>query len=226
MEKNLLVLKATHDICGNEIGLIENQCCLLEIGYYQEDLDSLSTLQSICEKYDSMGISFDYVYLCTHANVEGFDMNVGGTSIESDWHEFSKIICKSKMINADSIFLLACCRGGIFQVATDLMAICSKINYVCGAIWTLEPWDLTTGFTVFIYNLEKKNAEPSYASKKASQATDFTFRCYDRAEIESTHQFNNRQNKLFSVIGWDAETKSWITPISDKEVLSENYPKL
>lgn len=34
MDKNLLVLKATNDICGDEIGLIENQCSLFAIECY------------------------------------------------------------------------------------------------------------------------------------------------------------------------------------------------
>lgn len=135
------------------------------------------------------------------------------------WARFSQLICESELLNDDTIFLLACCRGGLFSVATTLMAVCYKINYVCGPSWELTPPDLATGFVVFLYSLVLKRAEPHYAAKKATDATDYTFNCYDRQEAESHPSYQIQRIELYKEIGWMDQDGNWV---ESDPVITEN----
>lgn len=217
--KYLLILKAHEDICGNEIGLVTHQAQFFNITVVEETIDSERTLLDIFEKHEREKISFDFVYLCTHADSSGFDIKMGIDKSEMTWARFAQIVCESGVLNYNTVFLLACCRGGLFKVATDMFAVCNKINFICGAKWTLRPADLSTGFVVFLYNLCFKSAEPSYAAQKATAATDYTFVCHDRSEIESHPQFENRRWALYREIGWADEQGIWV---EDDEKIKEN----
>jgi hypothetical protein len=210
MNKSILILKASKDVCGNEIGLIGNHCKLLGMEVLVEPVLTEDAFSVIVSKYEKARIHFDYIYLCTHGNINGFAVDMGAGDHFVTWSRFSQLICVSGILNPETILLLGCCRGGLFQVATDIMAICNSINFVCGVKWSVEPWDLTTGFVVFLHNIENKKAEPSYAAQKASLATDYTFTCYDRDEVEMMPQFQNRQAQLYQNLGWMDEDGNWI----------------
>jgi hypothetical protein len=209
-KKSILILKATKDICGNEIGLIQNHCELLKMNTTVEHIDSEAGLNKIIEKLATQNKSFDFIYLCTHGDKEGFLANMGDAEHNISWAKFGQILCESWIINDDSILLLACCKGGLFQVTTDILSVCNKINFVCGVKWNVAAWDLTTGFVVFLHNIINKDAEPSYAAQKASLATDYTFVCYDRDEIEMHPQYLQRQGDLFYFLGWTDKEGNWI----------------
>jgi hypothetical protein len=208
--KNLLILKAHHDICGDEIGLITHQGQFLGINVKEETVDSEQTLIDIFKKFSSIRLEFDFVYLCTHADRYGFDIEMGINKTVMTWGRFGQLVCESGILNDNTVFLLACCRGGLFKVATDMFAVCNKINFVCGAKWTLRPADLATGFVVFLYNICFKKAEPFYASQKATLATDYSFVCHDRAEIESHPQYEHRRFELYKEIGWVDDAGVWV----------------
>lgn len=216
--KNILILKASKDICGNEIGLIENHCQLLEMNVYPETISNEAELEKVVEKYAKTEVCFDYIYLCTHGSPKDFLVDIGDDEFDISWSRFAELMCENAILNDDSFFLLACCKGGFFQVATDMMACCHKINFVCGVKWTVAPWDLTTGFVVFIHSLETKLSEPSYAAKKASLATDYTFVAYDRDEIEMSPQYENRKKVLFEELGWANTDGEIIT--EDEKILA------
>ncbi len=217
--KNLLILKAHHDICGDEIGLITHQGQFLGINVKEETVDSEQTLIEIFEKYSSIGLEFDFVYLCTHADSYAFDIEMGVNKSNMTWGRFGQLVCESDILNDNTVFLLACCRGGLFKVATDMFAVCNKINFVCGAKWTLRPTDLATGFVVFLYNICFKKAEPFYAFQKATLATDYSFVCHDRAEIESHQQYEHRQFELYQEMGWIDDAGVWV---ETDETIKEN----
>ena len=217
MDKNLLILRGHKDICGNEIGLIETQCKFMNIGVHSEDLINEYTFEEIIDRYLSKGVCFDFIYLCSHGDHEGFDINMDGTNTFMTWAQFGKAICESSILNEDTIFLLACCRGGLFSVATDLIAVCNKINFVCGVKWKARGLDITTGFLVILYNLIFKKSELSYACQKATLATDYTFDCFDRAEIECHPNFYNRQDQMYEKAGW---TDNGDIIIQDTDVFS------
>lgn len=217
--KNLLILKAHQDICGNEIGLIKHQGGFLGIDVKEETIESEQTIIDIFKKYSDSGIQFDFVYLCTHADGNAFEIKMGIFESDVTWGRFGQLVCESGILNEDTVFLLACCRGGLFKVATDMFAVCNKINFVCGAKWTLRSADLATGFVVFLYNICFKKAEPFYASQKATLATDYSFVCHDRAEIESHPQYEYRRFELYKEIGWVDEEGVWI---ESDETIKEN----
>lgn len=217
--KNLLILKAHHDVCGNEIGLITHQAQFLNINVTEEVIDSERTMLDVFAKHEGNGGTFDFVYLCTHADGQGFDIEMGIDKSDMTWGRFAQIVCESGVLNDETVFLLACCRGGLFKVATDMFAVCNKIHYVCGAKWTLKPADLATGFVVFLYNLSFRAAEPSYAAQKATAATDYTFACHDRSEIESHPQYENRRWELYKEIGWADNEGVWV---EDDATIKEN----
>jgi hypothetical protein len=211
-KKSVLVLKASKDICGSEMGLIQHQFQLLEIDVVEEVIKSETHLQEIINNCATKNLNFTYVYLCSHGDKNGFSIDYGDVKEDVTWAKFGQIMCESLILNDDTIFLLACCKGGLFQVATDILSVCNKINFVCGVKWTVHNWDLTTGFVVFIYNLETKNAQPSYAAEKASLATDYTFACYDRDEVEMNPQYLQRRADLFHEIGWTDANGNWTEP--------------
>ncbi|MBK7880983.1 MAG: hypothetical protein WBP33_01280 [Saprospiraceae bacterium] len=208
--KSILVLRASTDICGDEVGLVTSHCQLLGMKVYKEDVPTIHALEEMVEKYLNSGTHFDYIYLCTHGDKDGFETDLSGNKISISWSQFAQQLCENGILNDDTIFLLACCKGGLMQVGIDMMSVCNKINYICGVKWNAYPWDLTTGFVVFIHNLENKNAEPNYAAQKASLATDYTFVCYDRDEVEMTSQYRIRQFELYLQLGWIDSDGNWI----------------
>lgn len=212
-----MILKATRDICGNELGLIEHNCQLLKFDVVTKSITSALNLSRTIKDLSVDDKPFDYIYLCTHGNIDGFQVDLGGRKLFIRWSRFSQLICENDILKEDTILLLACCKGGFFQVATDILATCTMINLVCGVKWNVAPWDLTTGFVVFIHNIENKNAEPSYAAQKASLATDYTFLCYDRDEVKINPQYQYRKRKLFKELNWIDDDDVII--VKDKTVL-------
>lgn len=208
--KSILVLKASADICGDEVGLVTHHCQLLGMIVHKENVPDEEALHKIIEKYAKLGTEFDYIYLCTHGDKEGFETNLSGSIIFIPWTSFSQQLCENSILKEETIFLLACCKGGLTKVAIDILSVCNKINYICGVKWTAYPWDLTTGFVVFIHNIENKNSEPSYAAQKASLATDYTFTCYDRDEVEMMPQYAIRQQEIFFELGWTDDDGVWM----------------
>jgi len=202
LKKKVLILKASKDVCGEEINLVKNQCKLLGMEVYDEEIKSYRSLQLIFTKHQKNHIKFDYIYLCTHGDGNSFEISYGKVKTSLDWGSFSVELCKRQIFDQDSILFLSCCRGGLFKVTCEIMAACEAIGYVCGVKWKVYPWDLTTGFIVFLYNMETKNAEPNYAAKKASLATDFRFECYDRPEVISNAQFRVYRREMFQRLNW------------------------
>jgi hypothetical protein len=217
--KKILILKASKSICGEEIGMISNQCMLLGMVVEEKEIDSQEKLISIFNELYNANLEYDYLYLCTHGNSEGFEIDMGTGKETMEWYMFSSILCSNSILKENGIMLLACCKGGLFTVSAEIMAACNHISYICGVKWTVNSWDLATGFNVFIYSMEKKKSEPEYAAQKASLATDYTFVCYERTEIESNPQFINIKNDLFTRLGWIDYDGNWI---EEDETIQQN----
>lgn len=217
--KRILILKASKDICGDEMSLISHHCRLLEMEVVEEEFDSEGNLIECLDRLEKESQNFDYLYLCTHGNTKEFLVDTGDSPSNIKWSRFSQLLCERDILNSESILLLACCKGGFFNVTADIFACCNRINFVCGVKWSVRPWDLTTGFVVFIHNIETKLAEPSYAAKKASLATDYTFVCYDRDEVESNPAYNHHRYSLFFELGWMDDEGNWI---EDDPVINQN----
>lgn len=178
MASNILIIKASCDICQNEIDHIEIIAKMFGlIPEIVNLVDMVQFQQSIFHKGP-----YQYIYLCTHASPYNFG-EADGSKLFS-WEEFAQELCLANCLDNDAILLLACCRGGLKKVADTLFLNCGNIDYVCGPRWKLTGADISTGFHVFIYNLESRREQPSIAVDRASKATGYDFFCYDRVESE------------------------------------------
>lgn len=202
--KRLLILKASTDVCPTEIGHITATAKLYQMA---ADIIEVNSAQEL-EKELNNGQKYDYVYLCAHANHQVFGDNQTGFNIS--WIDFGGILCQADCMNFGCIFLLACCRTGLNQVAYDLFWSCGKIEFICGPRWTLKPNDLTIAFNVFIYNMESRQTQPDEASKRMSEATGYSFNCFDRVEIEMKQDYRDREKYY-----WDYINKKYKIPADE-----------
>lgn len=186
--KNLLVIKASSDVCPTEVSHIRATCGIFKMGF---KLIEVSSEDDLREKLRD-GTKYDYIYLCAHANHMVFGDNQKD-GFELDWIDFGVIMCEADCMNYGCIFLLACCRTGLTQVAYNLFLSCPNIEFVCGPRWTLKPNDLTIAFDVFIYNMEDRGEQPNVAARRMSKATGYDFSCYDRVEVETRPDYIERE---------------------------------
>ena len=193
--KTLLILRASKDVCDVEVSQIETIAKMHQMDTIVHVVDSPDSLPKLADYKRK----FDYIYLATHANPDGFgDEGEGGYFVP--WYEFAQTICPLNVLAHDAVFLLACCRGGVRQVSYDIFAGCDMIQFVCGVRWKLVAADLTAGFHAFIYNMEHRRLQPDQAAKCASDATGYAFLCYDRVDIESTKEFKEHQEQIWGTV--------------------------
>ena len=179
MQKRLLIIKATEDICGAEINHLKSIADMLEMKHCECELKDIDQFTKCL---DASGDRYDYIYLAAHADLEGFGAEDGPVAIP--WDLFAAVLCDTDCLNQGCILLLGCCRGGLKRVAYTLFVSCNQIDYVCGPRWLVTGADITAGFHVFIYNMEIRNEQPSTAADRASWATNYDLFCYDRVELE------------------------------------------
>jgi hypothetical protein len=178
--KRMLLVKASDDVCADEIEHIENVCQMFGIEHNSIELTQLDGFQN---QVADLG-KFDFLYVGAHADTFGFGEATGNRFF--GWAEFGIVLCSANCLCPEAILLLGCCRGGLKMVAMKLFRACPKIDYISGPRWTVTAQDITTAFHVFLYNIEIRREQPSTASMRASQATGYDFYYYDRVEIEDT----------------------------------------
>ncbi len=181
--KNLLLLQVSNDICTEELITIGGQAEMYGINALKNHHVVKNQIE-LGKVLSESKIKYDYIYLCGHANQDGFGAESGDFFVP--WSEFGRLICETECLNHSAILMLACCRTGYNQVAFKLFRSCNKIDYVFGPSWTLEKEPLVAGTHIFLYNLTYKKSQPNKAAEKASIATDYDFFCYDRIEIENS----------------------------------------
>lgn len=180
MTKQLLIVKASSDICAAEVEHIRSIATMFDMKNCTVDITSIDDFRKkICPRR-----KYDYIYLAAHANTASFGTSDGIINI--GWIDFAGVLCETDCLNRECILLLGCCRGGLKGVSELLFMSCDKIDYVCGPRWLANKHDITTGFHVFIYNMEIRNEQPSHAAKRASDATGYDFFCYDRVEFDDS----------------------------------------
>ena len=180
MAKKLLILRA----CG--INEEREECDNIKI---QAQLYGIS-VNDFCPKTNGeletilhAGETYDYIYLSSHGNVDGFGNEQ--STISYSWFDFGVLLCGAACMNPDCIILLSCCRGGLSQIAYDLFYCCTKISYVVGPRQSLFPHDMLISFNILLYNLEHRNLDPIVACEKIKLGTDIRFICFDRLETEA-----------------------------------------
>ncbi len=181
MSKRLLLIKASKDICADEITHISTVAKLFGMSECTIEYSSLEDFKTkICS-----GDRYDYIYLAAHANPECFGEADG--SCTTNWCDFAMTLCELQCLKYGCVLLLGCCRGGLKVVANTLFLNCTQIDYVCGPRWTVTGADITAGFHIFVYNMVVRREQPSTAARRASKATGYDFFCYDRVETEDTY---------------------------------------
>src|SRR5688572_8836540 len=136
MAKNLLILRGSNDVCKEEVVHIAASAQLFGIKPHYCEVKSITDIENV----KNLGVKFDYIYLCAHANLYGFGDN---ETYSIEWTDFGSAICVKEILNEGCVFLLACCRTGLNKVAYDLFFSCTLIEYVCGPRWTLKALDLS-----------------------------------------------------------------------------------
>jgi hypothetical protein len=174
--KRLLTLKASADICVAETSHIKTIADLIGL---ECDHLTITDINQVVEG-TCQGKKYNYIYLCGHANDEGFG-EADGSKLFS-WSDFAISLCSANWLNTEGVLFLATCRGGLRSIADTMFRMCGKIDYICGPRWSVDKHDLTCGFHSFIYNLEVRREEPAVAIERASAATGRHFFCYDRLE--------------------------------------------
>ncbi len=189
MNKKILILRA----CGlpdekHECDNIRIQAELYGIKVDDYCPKTNEELEGILGK----GIEYDYIYLSSHGDKEGFCNEIG--SINYSWFDFGVVLCSSRCMKEDCIIMLSCCRGGLSQVAYDLFFCCNRISYIVGPRQSLIPDDMLIAFNVLMYNLTHRKVDPIVACEKIKLATDIRFVCYDRLETEAESAYIMRSN--------------------------------
>ncbi len=192
--KRILILKAASDICQDEICKIEASAKHFQMEPTVIDVISLDDLK---RELNYLNFKYDYIYLCTHANENGFG-DSDSKSLDVTWERFGNILCTTNCMNYNCILLLAGCRTGLNRVAFDMFFSCGKIEFICGPRWKLIPQDLSVAFDVFIYNIEVRREEPKTAAYRMSQAVGFEFEFYDRLVVETDQDYHMRSQKIIN----------------------------
>ena len=178
-QKKILILRA----CGlqdekHECDNIISQAKLYDLDVHDYCPKTNTELEEALRK----DIVYDYIYLSSHGNVNGFGNEEG--SIEYSWLDFGGILCETECMKEDCVVMLSCCRGGLNQVAYDLFFCCPKIAYIVGPRQSLCSRDMLISFNILLYNLEYRLVDPIVACEKIKLATDIRFICFDRLETE------------------------------------------
>lgn len=187
-KRRLLIIRASQDVCGQEVELVRSHAEMLGLQVVQQVVDRPDQMKAALSGKGS----FEYFYLCSHGSRDGFE--VGRDSMS--WEEFATMVCNSSCLTEESTFLMACCRGGLNRVAYDMLIACPSIDYICGPSTAAMPTDLTTAFVVFLTQIETKGADQTFAAEKASQAIDRQFLCFDRNIVEGQQDYHLRKMEL------------------------------
>ncbi len=164
---------------------------------------------------DLFQAKYDYIYLSAHGNENGFG---NGEDVYVNWKNFGQILYNSKCLNESSFLLLSCCRGGLNDVAYDLIYFCDKIDFVCGPRYSLYTEETILGFSVFLYNVEYKRLDPIIACEKIKKASDLRFICFDRLEVQTEPSYLITKEK-YTITKVDLNNDG----VRDEILIDENY---
>lgn len=184
--KKLLILQAC-GIKGEELEIsnIRNQAILHNIAVDQYCPKTNDQLEDIMLQLQEF--SYDYVYLSSHGNDEGFGNDE--QTIQVSWRQFGILLCESGSMKKDCIVMLSCCRGGLTQVAYQLFYQCPNISYVVGPRQSLPVSEMVTCFVLFLFNIEHRGVDPLVACEKFKNGTDTRFVCFDIMETQGDFGF-------------------------------------
>lgn len=179
--KNLLFVRITDEVLTNSVNGLFNFVSHFKINIEPKDIRKVEELKPLLENK-----KYDYIYLAGHGDEVCFSDN---NEFNLMWSDIGALLCETDCLTENGIVMLYCCNGGISNVVYTLMGQCPNIKYVCGAKQTVNSLDLTTAFTMFLYNHEYKGIDPVISAQKASFATDIRLECYDKYDVENNPVF-------------------------------------
>lgn len=178
MAKNLLMLIASDDVPGCETDLIDRVVDPFEIEVKRVEIHKVDDLKSIPD------VLFDYVYICGHADKRAFGGSgeASDRNVEVEWPTLSEAIC-TKLADGAVLFL-ACCKGGLNQVAFDVFIGCDRVETVIGPLSNVESEDLRLAFHSLVFGIEFRNDDPSVAVQRATDVTGKRFGLFELDQVE------------------------------------------
>jgi hypothetical protein len=181
--KRLLLLVASDDVPGCETSLVEQVVEPFEIAVTRVDVHTVSDLNSIPDT------EFDYVYICGHANKQSFGGSGRSTDrkVDVEWPALSEAICTK--LATEAVVFLACCHGGLNQVAFDIFIGCDHAETVIGPLSSVTSEVLRLAFHSLVFGLECQDDDPSVAVQRASDATGKRFGLFEVAQVEVDFNF-------------------------------------
>jgi hypothetical protein len=176
--KQLLLLVASDDVPGCETGLVEQVVEPFGFDVTRVDVHMSDDLGLVPD------VEFDYVYICGHANKRSFGGSgeQGDRNVEIEWPALSEAIC-TKLAH-EAVVFLACCHGGLNQVAFDVFIGCDRAETVIGPLSKVDSEVLRLGFHAIIFGLECRDDDPSMAVQRAIDATGKRFGLFEVAQVE------------------------------------------
>lgn len=202
---------------SDEINSIQSLCNLYEIDYQTIFISTSEVF------FDSLkeGKSYDYIYLSSHGNEYGFSN--GTKELDIRWTQFGEVLYNRNILKEESLILLSCCRGGLNDVAFDLINFCPHINYVIGPRTSLLTEEVLIGFSVFLFNFIFRGIDPIVACEKVKSATDLRFMCYDRVEVLTEPAYLLREERyeklMVDLDGDGVKDEILINEIQDSKIV-------
>jgi len=172
-----------------EIELIKNQAEFYGIHVESEIPKDSDAFFEVFKK----GIKYDYIFLSAHGSDTGFSNE--DETIDVSWIQFAELLFNEDCLNEDSHILLSCCRGGLNDVAFDLIYFNENINIVVGPKNSLDSNHLVIGFNAYLYNVEIRKLDPIISAEKIKLGFDLRFMCFDSIEVKTEPAYLLRFDK-------------------------------
>ncbi|EKT3967418.1 hypothetical protein NTJ12_002506 [Flavobacterium psychrophilum] len=182
--KKLLFVRVTEDVLTNSVNSLFEFYKHFNIVMTAVDIRTVEELEPLLKDK-----KYDYIYLAGHGDEICFSDN---KDFNLTWKDIGTLLCKMDCLTTEGIVMLYCCNGGITNVVYTLMGQCPNIKYVCGAKQSVRSIEISTAFTMFLYNHEYRGIDPVISAQKASFATDIRLECYDRCEVENNSVFYSK----------------------------------
>lgn len=182
--KKLLFVRITEDVLTNSVNSLFEFYKHFNIMITAVDIRTADELEPLLKDK-----KYDYIYLAGHGDETCFTDN---NDFNLSWSDIGNLLCSMDCLTTEGIVMLYCCLGGITNVVYTLMGQCPNIKYVCGAKQSVKSIEISTAFTMFLYNHEYRGIDPVISAQKASFATDIRLECYDRCEVENNSVFYSK----------------------------------
>lgn len=171
MRQTLLLIKASQDVCNDEIDTIRSVSSIHQIDTIVVDLTIGETIEN-----KATGHCFDLIYLCGHGNFQGMGTEDGSVMT---WDKISQDLCQTACTKPGATVFCACCRGGLLNAAISFFKNCGSVGFVVGPRSEIYPQSIILGFHAIMYNILFRKSEPDDACDAAYKATGKKFIVHD-----------------------------------------------